>query len=62
MIPTASTLGFSVYVFPLGLKTFREKGCKVNYFKMNTINKITLPKVENGKIMPNHIEKLQFAL
>lgn len=62
MVPTASILGFSVYVFPLGSKTFRERGWKVNYFKMNTINKVTSPKTENAMIMLNYIEEVQFAL
>lgn len=58
MVPTASTLYFSIYIFPLCLKTFRGRGWAISYFKMDTVNEITSPKIENAMIMLNYIEKM----
>lgn len=62
VVPAASTLCFSVYIFPLCLRTCRGRGWTVNYFKMNIINDITSPKIENAVIMLNYNEKMSFAL
>lgn len=40
--PRVPTAQLWVFVFPPGLKTLRERGWKVSYFKMNTRNEVTL--------------------
>lgn len=60
--PRVPTGQLWVFVFPRGLKTFRERGWKVSYFKMNTRNEVTLLKIENAMVMLNYIEKIRFTL
>lgn len=62
MVPTASTLCFSVCASLLYLKTFTGRGQKINYFKMNIMEEITLLKTENAALMLNYIEKIQFII